>query len=237
MQPLSPGQQNLFDEHLNWAVQIGRNIARKMPTAFDPEDLIQAALIGLWKAVQKFNPNRGIPFQGCAYLYVRGEIFMHCRRRNWKDAMHDELNIAYPDPRPLPDEQFRIQGDDLTYERRRLLIKSLTALLPAAEQGEAVRGILAGASVEDLAATMKLSRQRVHLTLNAAAKRMRNMQPQLSEPEPQRPRPSSPAFVPVRPPLRSAPGPHVAMPCAGHPMKGAFEERQGAIYDSRRQND
>jgi DNA-directed RNA polymerase specialized sigma subunit len=66
VQPLSPHQQNLFDEHLNWAVNITRNIVRKMPTAFDPEDLIQAGRIGLWKAVQKFNPKRGIPFQGCA---------------------------------------------------------------------------------------------------------------------------------------------------------------------------
>ena len=233
---LSPRQQNLFDEHLNWAVSIARNIARKMPSAFDPEDLVQASRIGLWKAVQKFNPERGIPFQGFAYCYVRGEIMMHVRRRSWKEAtMHDELTKQEVDPRPLPDEQLRIQGDDLTYERSRLLAASLTVLLPT-PQCEAVRGILEGASVEDLAATMKLSRQRVHLTLNAAAKRMRNMQPQLSEPEPQRPRPSSPAFVPVRPPLRSAPGPQ-AMPCAGHPIEGAFEERQGAIYDSRRQND
>jgi RNA polymerase sigma factor (sigma-70 family) len=206
VQPLSPGQQNLFDEHLNWAVQIGRNIARKMPTAFDPEDLIQAALIGLWKAVQKFNPNRGIPFQGCAYLYVRGEIVMHVRRRNWKDAMHDELNIEYPDTRPLPDQNLQLQADELADERRILLIKSLTALLPAAEQGEAVRGILAGASVEDLAATMKISRQRLHLTLKAAAARIRNMQPQLSEPPKTQSRShqNSPVFGPVRPPLRAA---------------------------------
>ena len=206
MQPLSPRQQNLFDEHLNWAVQIARNIARKMPTAFDPDDLVQAGRIGLWKAVQKFNPNRGIPFQGFAYCYVRGEIMMHVRRRSWKEAtMHNELTQQEVDPRPLPDEQLQTQADELGDERRLLLIKSLTAMLPAV-QCEAVRGILEGASVDDLAAAMKLSRQRLHLTLNAAAKRMRNMHPQLSGPPrtQSQPHQNSPVFGPVRPPLRAA---------------------------------
>ena len=71
--PLSKKQQALFDSNLSWAVNIARNIARRMPRAFDPEDLIQAARIGLWKAVRKFQEKRGIPFQGFAYCYVRGD--------------------------------------------------------------------------------------------------------------------------------------------------------------------
>jgi RNA polymerase sigma factor (sigma-70 family) len=222
VQPLSPCQQNLFDEHLNWAVQIARNIARKMPTAFDPEDLVQAGRIGLWKAVHKFNPKRGIPFQGFAYCYVRGEIMMRCRRRSWKEATtHDELTKQEVDPRPLQDEQLHSQADELMDERRLLLVRSLAALLPAA-QCEAVRGILAGASRDELATAMGLSRQRLWLLLNAAATRLRNMRPQLSEPQPQRPRSSSPAFVPMHPPLRTVSMSEQPVPSEAEQGKKAF---------------
>ena len=67
---------------------------------------------------------------------------------------HDELTKQEVDPRPLQDEQLHSQADELTDERRLMLVRSLAALLPDA-QCQVVRGILAGASRDELAAALK----------------------------------------------------------------------------------
>jgi RNA polymerase sigma factor (sigma-70 family) len=80
----------LFEEHLSWAAAIAKNVHRKLPPSFDIDDLTQEAHIALWRRCQLYDPQneRGVPFQGYAYVYVRGACLMHCRRRNWREATH-----------------------------------------------------------------------------------------------------------------------------------------------------
>jgi hypothetical protein len=43
---------------------------------------------------------------------------MVVRRRGWKEAMHDELDLHEVDPRPLQDEQLHSQADEVTFGRQ-----------------------------------------------------------------------------------------------------------------------
>lgn len=53
-----------------WAGRIHKRVSW-----VDHEDLMSAGTLGLWKAVNKFDYNRGLEFSTLARLYIRGEIF------------------------------------------------------------------------------------------------------------------------------------------------------------------
>src|SRR5881296_2270500 len=49
-------------------------------TVAGPDDLESAALIGLIDAVDRFEPERGVPFEGYASLRIRGAVLDEVRR-------------------------------------------------------------------------------------------------------------------------------------------------------------
>jgi RNA polymerase sigma-B factor len=59
-------------------------LARRYRTAREPhEDLEQVASMGLIKAVDRFDPGRGVPFKGFAAPTILGELKRHFRDRVW----------------------------------------------------------------------------------------------------------------------------------------------------------
>jgi len=59
-------------------------MAKRYRTAREPhEDLEQVASIGLIKAVDRFDPERGVPFKGFAGPTILGELKRHFRDRVW----------------------------------------------------------------------------------------------------------------------------------------------------------
>ncbi len=59
--------------------KIARGIAGKVPNTVDPLDLESAGTIGLIRAVDLFDPDRGVPFEAFASHYVRGAVLDHLR--------------------------------------------------------------------------------------------------------------------------------------------------------------
>lgn len=70
----------LVEEHLSVADFVARRFADR-GEPFD--DLRQVALIGLVKAVERFDPDRGVAFVGFAVPTITGEIKRHFRDRTW----------------------------------------------------------------------------------------------------------------------------------------------------------
>ncbi len=59
-------------------------MAKRYRTAREPhEDLEQVASMGLIKAVDRFDPSRGVPFKGFAGPTILGELKRHFRDRVW----------------------------------------------------------------------------------------------------------------------------------------------------------
>jgi len=54
-------------------------ISMRLPAHVATEDLFQAALLGLYKAIVAFQPQRGVPFDGYAYPRIRGAILDELR--------------------------------------------------------------------------------------------------------------------------------------------------------------
>ncbi len=80
---------------------MAAGIAHKYLGRGEPvEDLMQVAMVGLIKAVDKFDPSRGVDFAGYAIPTIIGELKRHFRDRTWDIRVPrrlQELRLAISD--------------------------------------------------------------------------------------------------------------------------------------------
>ena len=74
----------LRDRAVEAWLPLAQHLARRYAGRGEPlDDLTQVATIGLIKAVDRFDPDRGIDFAGFAIPTIAGEIKRHFRDRTW----------------------------------------------------------------------------------------------------------------------------------------------------------
>ncbi|WP_344646584.1 sigma-70 family RNA polymerase sigma factor, partial [Winogradskya consettensis] len=74
----------LRDRAIEAWLPLARHLAHRYSGRGEPtDDLFQTATVGLIKAVDKFDPDRGVDFAGYAIPTIIGEIKRHFRDRTW----------------------------------------------------------------------------------------------------------------------------------------------------------
>jgi RNA polymerase sigma-B factor len=73
-------RNQLIEAHRGLAATIAHDYSGR---GVDDDDLRQIALLGILKAVERFDPERGIPFSAFASRTVNGEIKRYFRDRTW----------------------------------------------------------------------------------------------------------------------------------------------------------
>jgi RNA polymerase sigma-B factor len=73
-------RNQLVEEHMRLADFLARRFAHRGEPI---EDLRQVALVGLLKAVERFEPDRGLQFSSFATPTITGELKRHFRDRGW----------------------------------------------------------------------------------------------------------------------------------------------------------
>ncbi len=74
----------LRDEIVTAQVGLAEYLARRFKNRGEPiEDLVQVALLGLLKAVERFDPDRGLEFSTFATPTIVGELKRHFRDKGW----------------------------------------------------------------------------------------------------------------------------------------------------------
>jgi RNA polymerase sigma-B factor len=75
------GLRNTLVEHY---LELARALARRFANRNEPlDDLEQVAMLGVLKAVERFDPERGTPFAAFAVPTVVGELRRHFRDHGW----------------------------------------------------------------------------------------------------------------------------------------------------------
>ena len=195
--------QALFEEHMPWAESIAHKVHRGLPPSFDIDDLEQIARIQHWRCVEAYDPSRNDNYRAFAYFPIRGAVLMSCRRRNYREATHEELPEEKPnrrggrqhpvtsdvpcEKRPGPEEvllrreQWRNVGGPREY-RQRVKLRVALALLPA-EDADLVRNVyFAGADVGGLEQITPGTKKR----LTRAVHRLKRELKRPPQPQPQR---------------------------------------------------
>ncbi|HEV2974505.1 MAG TPA: SigB/SigF/SigG family RNA polymerase sigma factor [Solirubrobacteraceae bacterium] len=78
------GDRAARDELVQRFMPLARSLARRYDRSSEPfEDLLQVASLGLLKALDRFDPDRGHPFASFAVPTVLGEMRRHFRDAGW----------------------------------------------------------------------------------------------------------------------------------------------------------
>ena len=72
-----------IEEHAPLVKRIAYHMMMRMPASVQVEDLIQAGMIGLIEAAQKYDASRGASFETYAGIRIRGAIVDEMRRGDW----------------------------------------------------------------------------------------------------------------------------------------------------------
>jgi RNA polymerase sigma-B factor len=79
-----PARARLRERAIEAWLPLAQHLAHRYYGRGEPEDdLIQTATMGLIKAVDRFDPDRGVEFAGFAIPTILGEIKRHFRDRTW----------------------------------------------------------------------------------------------------------------------------------------------------------
>lgn len=71
------------EEHAFLVKRIAQHMIARMPASVQLDDLVQAGMIGLLEAAQKFDGGKGASFETYAGIRIRGAIVDEMRRGDW----------------------------------------------------------------------------------------------------------------------------------------------------------
>src|SRR5262249_3645569 len=116
-------RENLINETLPLIKHIAHRVATRLPANIEMRDLINAGVLGLLDAIEKFEPERGVKFKTYAEVRIRGAILDSLRNLDWaprslrkksKDLEKIYADLTQKLGRPATDEEVsEAMGEDI----------------------------------------------------------------------------------------------------------------------------
>jgi RNA polymerase sigma factor for flagellar operon FliA len=76
-------RRTLLDQHLGLVHHVARQVAHNLPAEVEFDDLTSAGTLGLVRALEAFDPDRGLEFSTYATPRIRGAILDELREQDW----------------------------------------------------------------------------------------------------------------------------------------------------------
>lgn len=153
-------RNRLVEQHRSLAEALSRRYVNRGESI---DDLEQVAFLGLVKAVERFDPTKGIPFAGFAVPTITGEIRRHFRDFTWAVKVHraaKDLHVR------LPAVSDRLTGElgraPTPSELAEVLDCSVDAVLDALDASRAYRSTSTDTTEGSIAADHALLRSSAH---------------------------------------------------------------------------
>lgn len=82
--PVSEQRRNdLLLEHYELVRRIAYRLYHRLPKVMEAEDLVGAGVMGLFEAIERYEPDRGVPFESFAKHRIQGAIMDAMRGADW----------------------------------------------------------------------------------------------------------------------------------------------------------
>jgi len=107
-------REALIVESLPLIRQIAHKMAMRLPSTLETRDLVNAGVLGLLDAIDKFEPERGVKFKTYAEVRIRGAILDSLRSLDWaprslrkkgRDLSRTHAELTQKLGRPATDEE------------------------------------------------------------------------------------------------------------------------------------
>src|SRR5438093_55006 len=121
---MTPAERDaLINETLPLIKHIAHRVATRLPSNIEMRDLINAGVLGLMDAIEKFEPERNVKFKTYAEVRIRGAILDSLRDLDWaprslrkksKDLEKIYSDLSQKLGRPATDEEIsEAMGEDI----------------------------------------------------------------------------------------------------------------------------
>ncbi len=117
-----------------------------VPYGLERDDLVQAGMIGIWKALSKFKKHKGTEFSTYSYVSARNEILMLLRKH--KKFQQEELPLF---------EEVHVQP----YEMEKDVLNRLIKADLEADEKEIVRMLYEGYTQQEIAKVLDTTQPRI----------------------------------------------------------------------------
>src|SRR5262245_51791367 len=110
----SAEREALIVDSLPLIKHIAHKVAMRLPSTIEMRDLVNAGVLGLLDAIDKFEPERGVKFKTYAEVRIRGSILDSLRNLDWaprslrkksKDLERIYAELGQKLGRPATDEE------------------------------------------------------------------------------------------------------------------------------------
>ena len=128
--PEEMSRETLILKHRSLVISIAAEFCHNLPSGMDPDDLISCGMIGLIKAVDSYDPGKGVKLGAYARWRIRGQIIDEIRQSRpypvWIQKRISKLILTY---RRLVGELCRIPTDEELSSRLGITPPELDRLL------------------------------------------------------------------------------------------------------------
>src|SRR4051812_37222246 len=76
-------KNDLLTEHMPLVKRLAHQMKAKLPPSVEVDDLVQAGMMGLLDAINRYEDNHGAQFENYAVLRIRGAMLDELRSSDW----------------------------------------------------------------------------------------------------------------------------------------------------------